>query len=369
MKIIYHSLLLLCCLLFSACNQQEQLSFSPMAYADLLRIHEAENWTGVEVLNAWKQGQVSQRYLLVPRDAEIPEHLPEGTLIRTPLEKTVLFSAVHGGLFNDLHCLEQIAGMCDTEYILNDSLRQRIARRQIADMGSSIQVDVERMVAVQPDAFFVSPFENAGYGALATLGIPLIECADYMETSALGRAEWMKFYGLLMGRGKEADSLFAEVEKNYLQLSRQVKDIEEKPTLLCDLKQGSAWYVPGGNSYIGRLFGDAGADYLFADHKESGSVALSFENVLTRGHHADIWVVKYGRDIPYTYGSLAEEYPLYQKFDAWQNRKIFGCNTLKCLFFEEVPFHPDRLLRDMIKIFHPKILPDYQPVYYYPLSE
>ena len=369
MKKIYHSLLLLCCLLISACNQQEQLSFSPMAYADLLRIHKAENWTGVEVLNAWQQGQVAQRYILVPRDIEIPENLPAGTLIRTPLERTVLFSAVHGGLFNDLHCADHIAGMCDTDYILNDSLRQRIANRQIADMGSSMQIDLERMVAAKPDAFFVSPFENAGYGALATMDIPLIECADYMETSALGRAEWMKFFGLLMGREQEADSLFSEVEKDYLQLSQLVKKREDKPTLLCDLKQGSAWYVPGGNSYIGRLFEDAGARYLFADNQKNGSVAMAFENVLAKGHNADIWVIKYGRDIPYTYSSLAEEYPLNKQFKAWTNKKIFGCNTLKCLFFEEVPFHPNRLLRDMVKIFHPEVLPDYQPVYYHPISE
>ena len=340
-----------------------------MVYADLLRIHKAEGWTGVEVLNAWQQGQVAQRYLLVPRDAQLPDDLPEGTIVRTPLNRTVLFSAVHGGLFADLHCLSQVAGMCDTDYILNDSLRQLIGNGQIADMGSSMQLDLERMVATRPDAFFVSPFENAGYGALTTLGIPLIECADYMETSALGRAEWMKFYGMLLGCEHEADSLFAEVEKDYLSLSQQVKHIEQRPTLLCDLKQGSAWYVPGGDSYIGKLFADAGAQYLFADQLKNGSVALSFESVLTRAHDADIWLIKYGRNASYTYQSLIDDYPLNKQFSAWKNRRIYGCNTLKCLFFEEVPFHPNRLLRDLIKIFHPEVLPDYTPVYYHPLSE
>ena len=369
MKKIYHLLLLLCCVMICSCNKQEQLSFSPMAYADLLRIHEGSGWTGVEVINAWKKDQIAQRYILVPRNADIPDDIPEGTLIRTPLQRAILFSAVHGALCLDLGCISQVAGMCDTEYILNDSLQQLIKNGEIANMGSSMQADAERMAAARPDAFFVSPFENAGYGILSTLGVPLIECADYMETSALGRAEWMKFYGLLMGCEAKADSLFAAVEKDYLQLSKQMEDIKDKPTLLCDLKQGSAWYVPGSNSYIGQLFADAGAQYIFADNQQNGSVAMSFENVYAKGHNADLWVIKYGRDIPYTYTTLAEDYPLNRQFAAWKNRKIYGCNTFHSLFYEEVPFHPNRLLRDIIKICHPEALPHYVPTYYRPLSE
>ena len=369
MKHISHLLLLLCCMVIFSCSKQEQLSFSPMTYADLLRIEQGNGWTGVEVMNAWEKGQVAQRYILIPRSAEIPSDIPQGTIIRTPLQRAVLFSAVHGALCLDLGCIAQVAGMCDTEYILSDSLQRRIKDKEIASLGSSMQVDAERMAVIRPDAFFVSPFENAGYGVLSTMGIPLIECADYMETSALGRAEWMKFYGMLMGCETQADSLFSIVEKDYLQLRQQVKDIQHKPTLLCDLKQGSAWYVPGSNSYIGQLFADAGAKYLFDDNQQNGSVAMSFEKVYAKGHDADIWVIKYGKDIPYTYTSLAEDYPLNAQFSAWKQHKIYGCNTLHSPFFEEVPFHPNRLLRDIIKICHPEVLPDHQPTYYLPLSE
>ena len=369
MKTLNSLLLLLCCALLSACGGQEQFSYTPMSYAQLLRVQHAEDWTGVEVLDAWHPGQVLHRYVLVPRDQPLPDPLPEGTLVRTPLQRVVAFSSVHGGLCCNLQCADQLVGMCDTQYILLDSLRQRLSDGRLQDLGSSMKVDAERMMAVRPDAFFVSPFENAGYGVLATMNVPLVECADYMETSALGRAEWMKFYGMLMGREAEADSLFARIEHDYLALKAAVGKVTQRPSLLCDFKQGSAWYVPGGDSYIGRLFSDAGANYLFADKRESGSVAMSFENVYAKGREADFWVVKYGRPAPHTYTTIADDYPLYKEFQAWKKQRIYGCNTFAVPFYEEVPFHPDLLLKDMVRILHPELLPHHVLKYYQPIAE
>ena len=262
-----------------------------------------------------------------------------------------------------------MVGMCDVAYVQSDSLLQRLHDRRLLDAGSSMQVDQERLVSLRPDAFLVSPFENAGYGPLAALEVPLIECADYMETSALGRAEWVKFYGLLMGASATADSLFTAVERDYLHWCKQMEQTEQRPTLLCDMKQGSAWYVPGGNSYIGRLFEDAGARYLFSDQQESGSVALAFEQVYAQAHDADIWVVKYGSSAPLTYERMVQDNPLYGQFRPWKERRVYGCNTFSVPFYEEIPFHPDRLLKDMVKIFHPELLPDVPLRYYHPLSE
>lgn len=362
-------MLLSCCILLSACGGQEHFSYAPLKYAELLRICRTEKWTGVEVLDAWHRGEVLHRYILVPRAEDLPEDLPEGTLVRTPLQRAVAFSSVHGGLFCDLGCADGMVGICDAGYVMSDTLRQRLADGRLADLGSSMQVDLERMAQARPDAFFVSPFENAGYGALPSMGLPLIECADYMETSPLGRAEWMKFYGMLMGCEVQADRLFAEVERSYKDLCNRVRSGQDAPSLLCDLKQGSAWYVPGGNSYLGRLFADAGVNYLFSGREESGSVALSFEAVLACGHDADGWIVKYGARQPLTYRSLLEENPLYGKFRPWREKKIWGCNTMQVPYYEEVPFHPDFLLRDLIRIFHPEVLPEHKLKYYFPLSE
>lgn len=373
MKKITALLLLLSTWLLMACTEQEHFSFAPMRHAQLLRWQEGEGWTGVEVMDAWHEGQVAQRYLLVPHDAPLPADLPEGLVVRTPLRRTVLLSAVHGALMADLHCLDQVAGLCDAEYIQDRRLLAGLQAQQLANLGSSMTINAEAMMAAAPDAFFVSPFENAGYGQLETMKVPLIICADYMETSALGRAEWMKFYGRLMGKGEAADSLFAAVETNYLTLCQQAQAVTARPSLLCDLKQGSAWYVPGGKSYLGQLFADAGANYLFAAQAVRGSAALSLEQVYATGREADYWLVKYGRQTPYSYGELAKEDPRYSHFKPWKERRILGCNTLEVPYYEEVPFHPDRLLDNLIRLFHPGLLPpthtpDSLP-YYRPMAE
>ena len=219
MKKTLFGLLLLCLPFLWACGDREQFVFEPLSHAELLRTCRGEGWTGVEVLDAWHPGHVLHRYLLVPRGADVPAGLPEGTLVRTPLERAVLFSSVHAALLADLRALNAAGGVCDAAYVLHDTLRRCLADGRLADMGSSVQPDMERLARLRPDALWVSPFENAGYGALETLGVPIIECADYMETSALGRAEWMKFYGMLVGREAEADSLFAEVERSYRELA------------------------------------------------------------------------------------------------------------------------------------------------------
>lgn len=356
-----------------ACTEQERFSFAPMRHAQLLRWQEGDGWTGVEVMDAWHAGQVAQRYILVPDTVSLSADLPEGLVVRTPLRRAVLLSSVHGALMADLHCLDQVAGLCDAEYIQDRRLLEELQAQHLANLGSSMTINAEAMMAAAPDAFFVSPFENAGYGHLETMKVPLIICADYMETSALGRAEWMKFYGRLMGKDRVADSLFAAVEANYLALCQQAQAVAVQPSLLCDLKQGSAWYVPGGKSYLGQLFADAGAHYLFASQPVQGSVSLSPEQVYATGHEADYWLVKYGRKTSYTYRELAKEDPRYSHFKSWQERRILGCNTLEVPFYEEVPFHPDRLLDNLIRLFHPGLLapaqtPDSLP-YYRPMAE
>ena len=132
---------------------------------------------------------------------------------------------------------------------------------------------------------------------------------------------------------------------------------------------GAAWYVPGGQSTIGQLYQDAGADYLFADRKESGSMRLSFETVFSRGHDADIWFVKYSRGADFTYTTFAQDNPKYTRFAPYKNRRIYGCNTFITPFYDEEPFHPDLLLADAIHILHPDRLPDHQLHFFKPFAE
>lgn len=339
-----------------------------LRHASLLSIVRTDSFTVVDVKSPWKANALLHRYILVSRTAPMPRHLPEGTLLRTPLRRAVAFSSVHCGLLLQLGKLNHICGVCDVPFVLLPAVKEAVKQGSIKDMGSSMSPDVERLTAARPDALLVSPFENGGYGALEKTGIPLVECADYLETSALGRAEWMRFFGLLFDCSQQTDTLFSGVEAHYLQLKEQALATSARPGVLFDKKDGNVWFVPGEKSTLGQLVADAGGRYLFGNNGKNGSVSLNFETVFSQAAQADVWLIKYGYSQDITYRSLSADYPSYARFKAFGSRRIYGCNTFSVPFFDEEPFHPDWLLADFIKILHPEILPHYALCYYAPLK-
>lgn len=360
--------LLLMCSCSARHNETETSGESiAMRYATLLSMHQGEGYISAEIKNPWDSTKILHRYILVPKDSEKPAHLPEGDIIRTPLQHAVFYTSVHVSLINQLGAYGCIAGVCDSEYMYLDRLQNDLKAGRITDCGKGTAPDIEKVIDLSPDAVLLSPFENSGsYGKLGTIGIPIVECADYMETSALGRAEWMRFYGLLTGRQAEADSLFAAIEKRYNDLKDRVSNASGKknPTVLLDKKFGSTWYVAGANSTVGRLLADAGADYIFSSEKSAGSVPYDPEVVFDRGQTADLWLIKYNQDADMTYSQLAQEWTNYSRFAAFERRNVYTCNLSKVPFYEETPFHPDLLLRDYIVIFHPEAIDDHTLRYF-----
>lgn len=377
-KILLSAYIVTWVLLLSACGGGSKTSSLQaegdtvrMKYSSLLQIVKHADYTVVTIRNPWDTLKVLHTYLLADREKPLPEHLPEGTVVRTPLQKSVIYSSVHCSLWSELDELKGIGGVCGLEYIKLPQIQEGCRNGSIVNVGNSMNPDIERIIDLHPDAILLSPFENSGgYGRVGKLNIPIIECADYMETSALGRAEWMRLYGLLLGKEAQADSLFAGIEKEYLTLTQQVKSQNlKRPTVISEMKNSSAWYIPGGNSTMGRLYQDAGADYVFASLSNSGSVPLAFETVFDRGGNADIWLIKYNQPQDKTYSELERDYAPYARFKAFQDRKVYGCNTNHVPFYEESPFHPELLLKDLIKIFHPELLPDYDLKYFSNLAE
>ena len=377
-KILLSAYIVTWVLLLSACGGGSKTSSLQaegdtvrMKYSSLLQIVKHADYTVVTIRNPWDTMKVLHTYLLADREKPLPEHLPEGTVVRTPLQKSVIYSSVHCSLWSELDELKGIGGVCGLEYIKLPQIQEGCRNGSIVNVGNSMNPDIECIIDLRPDAILLSPFENSGgYGRVGKLNIPIIECADYMETSALGRAEWMRLYGLLLGKEAQADSLFAGIEKEYLTLTQQVKSQNlKRPTVISEMKNSSAWYIPGGNSTMGRLYQDAGADYVFASLSNSGSVPLAFETVFDRGGNADIWLIKYNQPQDKTYSELERDYAPYARFKAFQDRKVYGCNTNHVPFYEESPFHPELLLKDLIKIFHPELLPDYDLKYFSNLAE
>ena len=337
-------------------------------YAEGFDITRYPDYIRVDLRDPWDTTRLLHRYLLVDKKKDLSQSLPDGTLIRTPVDRMVVYSSVHGSMLDELGIAERIVGVCESEYISVPSIRDGIYSGLITDVGNSFSPDVEKIIDLSPEAILVSPFENCSYGRVEKLNISIIECADYMENTPLGRAEWIRLIGLFTGRESQADSLFAAIERQYTELCQRVSGIKNRPTVIAEKKTGSTWFVPGGNSYMARLFADAGADYFWKDDEHAGSLALSFESVFDKAQSADFWLFKYSAPTDITLRTLASEYSPYSRFIAFEKGLVFGCNLTSNRFFEEVPLHPDLLLKDFILIFHPDLFPGERCRYYHHLQ-
>ena len=333
-------------------------------YAQGIAIRYYEDYTLVEVNDPWDSTRILQRYLLVDRERKIPSNLPQGTVVKTPVRNVVVYTSVHAAIIDMLGEADKVIGVCEPQYMTTPSILEGLREGRIANLGESTSPNVEKIIDMGTEVIIASPFEHAGYGPAEKLGIPIVEAADYMEASPLGRTEWIRFYGLLFGKADAADSIFRATERDYLALKELTKDVTSRPKVFSEKKYGSAWYMPSGNSYIASLYADAGADYVFKDLPGEGSTPLAFETVLNRAIHADMWLLKYNMDREMTYDDLRLEYTPYENFDAFKHHRVYTCNTGSVPYFEEFPIHPDYLLKDLVWIFHPELLPGYTPRYY-----
>lgn len=343
----------------------------------------------VNVANPWKAGTLLHRYILIPKGKEGDETVARLALqrtsgmgcttdtVRTPVERSAVFIAPHCQLMYEMGCQQAIRGVCDLDYINIPDVKKRAASagkaaagktsagNSIVDCGSSMAPDIERIIALNPEAILLSPFENSGgYGKLDKLHVPIIEAADYMESSPLGRAEWMKFYGMLFGNeeGKsngisgscepKADSLFAKIEKEYLKLKAEAAGYPKGLSILTERKTGNVWYVPGGQSTIGILLKDANARYIFEDDQHSGSLAMSPEQILAKGKQVDVWAFKYFGGAPLSQAQLLQEYDGYKALAAFSRGNIYQVDTSTVPYFELTSFHPELLLREFIILAH-----------------
>lgn len=356
-----------CCMVISvlslfltvACGRTEPVAVGgdtvSLKYSRLLTIIRHEGFTRVDVADPWHKGRILHRYVLVSEGGHT-DSLPEGTVVRIPLRRCIPFSTVHTSLISELGCLGSIAGVSDLKYVRLSSVQQLCKDGKVADVGDGYSPDIERIIDINPDAMLVSPFENSGgYGKIDELGVPLIECADYMEPTALGRAEWIKLYGMLFGCSRQADSIFSSVDRNYARLKEAAAKAGERRSAVIDRRTGAVWYMPGGKSTLGSMIDDAGIAYAFSGDTHAGSLALPFETVLDKCGDADIWIFRYSLDRDITYSDILSEFEGYGRLKAFRNRACYGCNLGQTMFFEETPFHPDYFLSDLVMIFHPEL--------------
>lgn len=344
-------------------------SIYKVKYAKGFTVNIYDDYKLVSVRDPWDTTRILQQYILVDKNKELPANLPEGTIIRTPLENVAAYSTIHSATLQEIGAIGTIRGVCEPEYIDIDYIKQGIEDGTIVDLGQAANPIVEKIVDIEPEAIWATPIEGLHYGSVAKTGIPIIETPDYMEPEALGRAEWIRFYSLFFNNEAYADSLFIETEQNYNAIKKKIASVDNRPTVFLDLMYGGTWYISGGESFISKMLNDAGATYVWAGDQRTKTTASAFEQVLEKAGEAQFWLIKYNQPYTLTYNVLSKEYQPYSYFEAFKKRNIFECNTGIKSYYEDLPIHPDYILQDFAYVFHPYLFPDYTPRYYSKMKE
>ncbi len=347
-----------------------------VTYASGLSVEKTEGGiTLLQVAAPWPDAQKAFRYALVPKELAATVTLNRDeydVIISVPVESVVVTSTTHIPALEALGVLDRLVGFPETRYISSPAARERIGEGHIKDLGSNESINTEMVLELQPELVvgFAVGERNKAYDLLQRSSIPVVYNGDWTEESPLGKAEWIKFFAPFFGLEQKADSLFRDIEVNYMEAMELAENSEDFPTVLSGALYKDIWYLPGGSSWAARFLEDANAAYLWNDNGDIGSLSLSVEHVLERGADADYWIS------PSQYTSYAEMEQAnrhYRQFKAFRDQKVYTFARTRgatggYLYYELGPSRPDLVLRDLVHILHPGLLPGYQPYFFKPLN-
>ena len=341
-------------------------------------LHLVKEGNGITVINVkspWPDAREGFRYALVPRDIAPSVTLNRDAydaIITVPVERVVVTSTTHIPALESLGVGESIIGFPETQYISSPAARSRADRGEITDIGSNESINTEMVLELQPDLVFGFAVSrgNKAYEVMQKSGVPVVYNGDWTEESPLGKAEWIKFFAPFFGLEKKADSLFGQIESNYLEARELAAEAVEKPTVLSGALYKDVWYLPGGNSWAARFLEDANASYLWKEEEKVGSLSLSIESVLARAGEAEYWI----SPSQYTsYEEMENANRHYSRFRAFRNKKVYTFARTRGAsggyeYYELAPNRPDVVLKDLIHILHPGLLPEHEPYFFKPLE-
>jgi len=366
--------ILLFVLVILSCEEKQsietnQTNIDSLSYAELFQIENGEGYKKLTVFNPWKDRSVYKTYYLVSKSAKTLPQLPEdAVIIKTPVNRISTMSATHIGLLDKLGELESIIGHSSSDYIYNERLKARMNENKVTVTGAAQSLNLEAFIELNPDVLMNSVYDKIHNNLILVeqSGIPVAYNIEWMEAHPLARAEWIKFMALFYEKEALADSIFDDIEKSYLSTKYSIEPSNHQPSVLVSYKYKGTWFMPGGQSDQAALFRAAGIDYHYYSDSSTGSVPLSFETVIEEMTEADIWIK------PGATTSIKELLALderYGQFKALQEGEMYnvhaqiaenGANN----YWEQGMIEPHLILKDLVKIFHPKLLPEYELTYY-----
>jgi iron complex transport system substrate-binding protein len=371
MKFIYRLILLVfISTLISQCKKAEKPSKTPPAETNLIKYSEGfslveyGNFSILKVKNAYPEAKEVYTYVLHKKNAQLPDSLSSYTKVQVPIQKIIVTSTTHIPSLEMLEMENTIVGFPSTHYISSEKTRVLIDNGTIREIGSNRSLNTELIFDLNPDIIvgFSVDGDLKTYKNLEKNGQKIIFNADWTEKTPLGKAEWIKFFGALYDKNKEANTIFSKIEKEYNDAVLLVDNIKTQPTILAGSIYEDQWYLPQGDSWAALFLEEANGNYLWKDTKGTGSLALSFETVLDTGKEADFWI---GPGQFTSIDEILKTNSNYKYFKAVQNKNIYTSSSKKgktggVIFYELAPNRPDLVLKDIIKILHPEVLPDYE---------
>lgn len=333
-------------------------------YAQGFKVTYTDNGCLLEIQDPQREESRIFKYMLVDKGAEV--EAPDGYVkLEVPVKSVICMTSLQLSSFIKLDELDKVVGVTSTRHLFNEEINRRLKEGLTHKIGIEGNFDNEVIMGVNPNVILISPFKRGGYDAIKDVGIPLIPHLGYKEMTPLGQAEWIKFVGLIIGETKKANRLFSEIESRYNELKKLAETVKDRPVVFSGELRGGNWYAVGGKSFLAQLFKDAGADYFLKDDEHSGGVTLDFETVYSQASKAKYWRIVNSYNGTFSYDALKDEDARYADFDAFKNKGVVYCNMREVPFYESMPTHPEVVLSDLIKIFHPQLLPeDYEPVFY-----
>ena len=340
------------------------------SYASGFRVSDEGSHKLVTVLNPWQYSRdVSYTYVLAAREALLPDSLRHLPWIRTPVERVIALSTTHVAMIDQLGRASSLVGLSGSNLIYSPDIREGINSGKIADVGYGQGLDFESIVGLDPDVLFIYGVEGnvlTILEKLTELGIPAVFCGEYLEPHPLGKAEWIKFFSLFFDLEEEATGFFQHIDSSYSHLANLASTTAMKPGVLTGLPWKDTWHMAGGKSFAARLIEDAGGDFLWSDNSSSQAIPLDLESVYLRAVHAGVWINPGAASSLDDIGRLDERFmdlSVVQAGQVYNNdlrTSTMGGND----YWESGTVRPDLVLADLIRVFHPDLLPDHRFVYY-----
>ncbi|MFO8001989.1 MAG: ABC transporter substrate-binding protein [Marinilabilia sp.] len=344
-------------------GQEPDSVYSP-SYASGFSISYYDEIRVIQLDDPWGQENQADYVLAGPEDAS-PEFRSAGVpFVEYPVDHWSAFSSTQVVFAEKIGVLETLNSVAEPEYISNSYVKERLESGEIRDVGLANAADVEVLLQSSPDFIFVSPFKDNRYRHLEEAGLLLLNDASYLESSPLGRAEWLVFFSTFFNREDQAIEIFQAIESRYNKIKEKVARKEKSPTVLTGTLFEDSWHIPAGDSYMAQLFADAGADYAYKDKSGTGSLSLDFETVFHDFRESDYWVMTVNHPGRFKKSDLLEMDERYVDFEAFKNDRVLVSNTSHSLFFEKGIIEPDVVLKDLAATFYPGEFPEYSREYF-----